>query len=494
MGQMTRLPSATFVTPMVKQPANADLITTGTIAVYPTGSGSITVDNYYAQPSAITASYMSFGFPEKTVIANDKHHAFLFNSFSIGTELASLPITMVSGGYFTSGTYDGLFGDNFQNQWFNNLTVGDDTKELHITGGAGSVDNFVSKGTMTVKSDFANWVKTGNPLVGAKIISIGSDNMSIVVDKPNVFDVPLNTPLCIELNNTDYKHLAVGSGSIGYYDTAGAANTEPLVQTKGRQGSTIYLSRPILMDDRGELGWPTGNLKFGTWNFDFDEQRNNMGQGGSWPATLTTYAKWYNTNYNLTKCTISPYQYWCNMAILNVSSSATWGAAFGDVTQDHTKVQQTRAYDGIVAVSGGSTLGTSFNERLYNDGVYANKWSIDFSDPSDTIVDLNTDFGFGAINSQSESAIPDSDGGRGRVGREFMELGTNYINLGSYVYISRPEMNTPFNFAIKPTYMNSYTSLYKCNINTKDATSDKLQVIYGITDPLPVCEDFNSVT
>ena len=177
------------------------------------------------------------------------------------------------------------------------------------------------------------------------------------------------------------------------------------------------------------------------------------------------------------------------MAILNVSSSAAWGAAFGDVTQDHTKVQQTRAYSGIVAVSGGSTLGTSFNERLYNDGVYANKWSIDFSNPSDTIINLNTDYGFGSINSQSESTLPDSDGGVGRVGREFMELGTNYLNLGSYVYVSRPEMNTPFNFLVKPTYMDSFTSLYQCNINTKDAATNKLQVIYGIIDPLPVCED-----
>ena len=282
MGQMIRIPSATFVTPTVKQPADADAITTGTIAVYPTGSGSITVDNYYAQPAALTASYMSFGFPEKTVIADDKHHAFLFNSFSVGKEMTALPIPMVSGGYFTSGTYDGLFALSGQNQWFNNLTVGDDTKELHITGGVGSVDGFVSKGTMTVKSPFTGWVKTGNPFCGAKIINIAQDKMSIVVDKPNVFDIPLNTPLAIELNNTDYKHLAVGSGSIGYYDTAGTANAEPLVQTKKRNGNTIFLSRPILNDDAGTTAYPlTPSLKFGTWNFDFNEQRNNKGQSAT---------------------------------------------------------------------------------------------------------------------------------------------------------------------------------------------------------------------
>ena len=452
MGQMTKIPSATFMTPMIKQNSNATSITAATVAVNPTGTATLTTDNYYTQPAALTASYLSFGFPEKTVIGNDKHHDFLFNNFSVGREMNALPITMVSGGYFTSGNYNGLFGDNYQNNWFDNLTVGDSTKELHITGGVGSVDNFVQKGTMTVKSDFNTssqpWVKTGNPLVGAKILSIAQDRMSIVVDKPKVFDVPLNTPLCVELNNVDYKFLAKGTGSVGYYDSVGTANTTPLRQTKIRNGNKIFLSRPLLMDD-------AGSTQFGTWNFDFDPQRNNKGQGTGWPAGVTAYAKYYNTNYNLTKATVSPYQYWFNMALLNASSSAAWGASFGDVTQSHTKVQQTRTYDGIVPVSGGSTLGSTFNESLYNDGTYANRWEIDFNETTNTLLNLTTDYGFGSINSQSESEIPDSDGGIGRVGRDSVTVGENYINLGSYVYVSRPGFNQPFNLLVKPTYMDS---------------------------------------
>jgi len=39
--------------------------------------------------------------------------------------------------------------------------------------------------------------------------------------------------------------------------------------------------------------------------------------------------------------------------------------------------------------------------------------------------------------------------------------------------------------------MNSFKSLYACNVNTKDATSNPAQLIYGILDPLPNVEDFS---
>ena len=503
MGQMVRIPSSTFVTPAIKQPPNFNYpsaLPAATVAVNPVGSGSLTVDNYYAQPAALTASYMSFGFPEKTTIANGDLHQFLFNDFSVGKEKTALPITLAKAGYFVSGNYNGLFGLNYQDNWFRDLSIGNSAQNIHITGGDNSVDGFVSKGLvgMTIPDDsgYGPWIKSGNPLVGAKIISISDDKMSIVVDKPNVFDIPLNTPLVIEVNNIPYKQLAVGSGSIGYYDSVGTANSTPLVQTKRRNGNKIYLSRPLLNDDAGEAT-ATGYgeaAQYGAYTFDFNEQRNEVGQGSTWATSLSSSAKYYNTNFNLTKATISPYQYWLNMALLNASSSAVWGAAFGDVTQSHTKVQQTRAYTGIVAVSGASdgtyTPGTTYNEDLYTDGVYARKWSLAFNDPINSIVNLNVDYGYGVINSQSEGELPDSDGGVGRVGRDYVELGHNYINLGSYVYIARPEMNTPFNFIIKPTYMASYTSLYNCNINTKDATTNKAQIIYGITDPISICTNF----
>jgi len=481
MGQLTAIPAGNFVTPVKYPggPAPADPYT-GAISVYPEGSGSNTVDNYYGKASSPTASYMSFGFASSGTLADNTPHPFLLNNFSVGVEETVTPITMVSGGYFTSGNYLGTFGQNYQNNWFSNLTVGDNTKNLNITGDTNSIDGFVQKGTMTISGAFTGWVKTGNPIIAAKIISLSDSKTSIIVDKPELFDIPLNTPLCVELNNTDYAHKAAGTGSIGYYDVG--PNTEPLVQTRTRQGNTIFLSRPIYEDDAQSPG-------LGVWNFDFNPTRNSS------VSTALDLSGFYNQywwgNYNATKATISPYQYWTNIAMINMSSSAGWGSWFADTIASGNRTLQTRAYDGIVAVSGGSTAGTTFNEILFNDGTYANKWDISFTDPANTIVNLNTDFGYGAINSTNNpDTVPDSDGGLGRMGRDYVVLGQNYFNLSSFVYTTKPEFNTPFNFLLKPTYMNMFDSLYNCNVNTGDATTNPLQVIYGIKDPLPDIDDF----
>ena len=200
--------------------------------------------------------------------------------------------------------------------------------------------------------------------------------------------------------------------------------------------------------------------------------------------------KYAQTNYGLTKVHISPYQYWMNMALLNVNSSAPWGHSFADTTHSGTKALATRTYDGIVPVSGGSVFGTSYNEFLFNDGIYSNEWSLSLIDTEKSVVNLNTDFGYGSINMNSDpDSVPDSDGGVGRVGRDFVVAGQNYIDMGSYAYTTKPQMNSPFNFLVKPTYMNLFDGLYACNINTKDATTNKPLVVYGVKDNLPVVND-----
>ena len=179
------------------------------------------------------------------------------------------------------------------------------------------------------------------------------------------------------------------------------------------------------------------------------------------------------------------------MALLNVTSSASWGESFGDTTHSGTQPLATRTYDGIVPVSGGSTFGTTYNESLFNDGLYTNEWSLSFIDPEKTVIDLTTDYGYGSLSmSANTESVPDSDGGMGRIGREAMVVGQNYVDIGSYAYTVKPEMNKPFNFLIKPTYMNLFDGLYSSTINTRDATSNKPLVIYGVKDPLPEIDNF----
>jgi len=493
MGLMTKMPAGNFMTPNI-YPGGNNIVYSGTVSVNPTGTTVEPVDNYYTKTSALTASYASFGFDTNglpTQNAATGHEKFLMNNFSVGAEETAQGLTLVSGGYFTSGNYLGTYGRNYQNNWFNNLTVGDSTKNIQITGGAGSVDNFVQKGSMGVSGAFTGWVRTGNPLCAAKIMSRGSDEMAIVVDNGTIFDVPLNTPLCVELNNVDYNHKAVGSGSIGYYDTLPATNqyyNVPLTQSRKRDGDTIFLNRAIKFCDAqmdGSAGGPVGNSTgYSAFDFTWNPVRGAF-------YSVSNANKYYATNYGLTKATISPYKYWINLAIINASSSAGWGNSFADTTHSGTKVLQTRVYDGIVGVSGGTTLGTTFNEHLFNDGIYANKWDISFSDPTNTIVDLNTDYGYGIINNNSNTdAVPDSDGGVGRIGRDYVTLGNNYFNLGSYAYTVKPRFNDSFNFLIKPTYMNLFDALYYCNVNTKEATTNPIQLIYGIVDPIPEVNEF----
>tara|TARA_R110002110_G_scaffold134493_2_gene317870 strand:+ start:693 stop:5306 length:4614 start_codon:yes stop_codon:yes gene_type:complete len=486
MGRLTKIPAGNFVTPVIYPGDNTTPGYLGRISVYPTGSGAVQSDNYYGKESALTASYMSFGFEEKTQISNNTTDAnnLLFNNFSTGVEESVKPITMVSGGFFTAANYLGLFGSGNQNGWFDNLTVGDNTKNIQITGDANSVDGFTQKGLVKVKSPFTSWVKTGNPLASATVISASDDGFKVVVNNPEIFDIPIDTPLCVELNNTTYEYLAVGSGSIGYYDVlpAGTFGKDvPLVQTHKRRGNTIFLSRPIYTDD---ARCPA----YGTYDFSWNAVRSPAGSGSASEGGIQRIMS--NTNFNLTKCRISPYKYWMNMALINASSSAGWGNSFADTTHSGTTLLSTRTYDGIVPVSGGSVAGTTYNEFLFNDGVYANRWNMSLTDPIASVINLNTDYGFGALdNTNNNQSVPDSDGGQGRMGREYIVSGQNYINIGSYAYTTKPDFNTPFNFLIKPTYMNFYDGSYNCNINTKDALTDKPLIIYGINDPIPVCSD-----
>ena len=489
MGLMSKIPAGNFMTPTIYNGGN-NTVVSGTVSVHPTGTASAPPDNYYTQASSPTASYMSFGYETSGLASTTSHEKLLMSNFSVGQEAVANPITFVSGGYFTAANYLGNYGLDYQNDWFDNLTVGDDTKNIHITGGAGSVDNFVQKGTIGFQGNadivMTGWVRTGNPIIASKILQRAPDKMSITVDNPELFDVPLNTPLVIELNNTDYANKKLGKGSIGYYDTLNAGNfykDKPLLQTRKRTGNVIHLNREIEFCDAKFDATPA-NGGYGVFDFLWNPKRNGNYSAGGVDA-------YWATNYNLTKATISPYKYWWNMAILNVSSSAGWGNSFANTTHSGTQLLQTRVYDGVVGVSGGTTLGTTFNELLFNDGLYANRWEINFLNPNDTIIDLNTDYGYGSmqVNTATEN-VPDSDGGAGRVGRDYVVTGNNYINLGSYAYTVNPNYNQPFNFIIKPTYMNTFDSLYSCNINTKDATSNPAVVIYGIEDKVPTIENF----
>ena len=150
-----------------------------------------------------------------------------------------------------------------------------------------------------------------------------------------------------------------------------------------------------------------------------------------------------------------------------------------------------RAYSNLVAVSGGATEGTTFNERIFNDGIYANRWNISFWDPETSIVNLKTDYGFGAIANDEEATGVASAGGVGFMGHDYLLSGQNYINISNYVGVTQPKEGDDFNFLIKPTFTDTAFARYSINMNTDEATTNKLSVLYGLRDLPPVMENFN---
>ena len=149
-----------------------------------------------------------------------------------------------------------------------------------------------------------------------------------------------------------------------------------------------------------------------------------------------------------------------------------------------------RSYTNLVGVSGGVTEGTTYNETIFTDGIYANRWSLSLWDVNNTMINLKTDFGYGAIENDEEATAVSSDGGMGYMGRDYLASGQNYINISNYVGVVKPKDGADFNFLMKPTYDDSDLARYSLNINTDDASTNPLQVLYGLKDMIPPIENF----
>ena len=149
-----------------------------------------------------------------------------------------------------------------------------------------------------------------------------------------------------------------------------------------------------------------------------------------------------------------------------------------------------RNYTNLVGVSGGSTEGTTYNETIFTDGIYANRWSLSLWDVNNSMINLKTDFGYGAIETDEEAMAVSSDGGIGYMGRDYLASGQNYINISNYVGVTNPKDGADFNFLMKPTYDDSDLARYSLNINTDDASTNPLQVLYGLKDMVPPIGNF----
>jgi len=441
--------TSTTNTTIVKENPSPGLVDIpAAMSVRPLNSGSIDVnlsgqDKFFGLPNAIASSYISLGFDSKSSVSGSK---FFFNDFFAINEAQIKPIPYISGGYWDQGTYTTKIGK----EWFSNLAVQDSPTNdgIQVGGDTNYVDRFTQKGWIGVSSSFVDagsgdvWSETGNPLHQAKILSIGDNGRTITVDKPQIFNLPSDTRYVIEIGGGmyTYPNLLAGTGSCGY-KTA-------LYQEGPPNGNTITLSRSVLADDINGNQWDVWNPVSGA---------------SSMPAL-----------------NISPYKYWLNLQIANVSSSTGYASWWQTATGSNATLLAKRNYTAVLPVSGGTTFGSTYNEFLYDDGLSLNHWNFDFTDPSDNVVELETDYGFGAIKANDEASLT----AKGYIRRDFFRAGQNYLNMTNYITTARPKPNTIFNFVVKPTFMDMVDSEYKVNIDTSEG-SNKAEMIFGLTDSIP---------
>lgn len=424
--------------------------------------------NYFAQPQTETSTYLSFGYEASGAVSGSY---IFFNNFVAGDDRDIKPIPFISGGFFTETNYT-LSGGK-QGAYWNNMTVGSGAADnIRMGYYDNSVDRFSQKGSMYIQQDWVPdsvtglWRKTGNPLHAARVISMSNNGKQIIVDKPEIFDVPLNTQFVAEVDSNrlggyaSYTKFAAGTGSQGYNE--GGSPGGPMRQSKIRQGSTIFLTKSLYSDAADTDAYMRGNWSYG--------------------ASGLTEAS---------QILISPYKYWLNLSICNMSGSS-YGHWFNnlDATGNTSIPLDGRSYASALPTSNsGSTLGTTWNEYLFNDGVYSNRHNIDFNtSQGSTIVDLSTDYGFGKPEDATKNANE-----LGFIRRDWLEQGDNYYDLTNYCRTVNPKEGDVFNFILKPSFPDYDTNLaeYSVNVRTGDHTTYGAKMLYGIRDYVPAIDFFD---
>tara|TARA_R100001510_G_C7655900_1_gene215432 strand:- start:202 stop:5553 length:5352 start_codon:yes stop_codon:yes gene_type:complete len=145
-------------------------------------------------------------------------------------------------------------------------------------------------------------------------------------------------------------------------------------------------------------------------------------------------------------------------------------------------------YDSAILLTGlpdgsHSSLGTTFNETLYNDGEYINSWDLDpFVKADDTAIDLK-DYGFGEFEEEDQSG-----GHLGHINLNIQNDVNTYkeIDISGVVKVDKVKDSDTFTVLVSPDDPNDS---YKINVDTEDGTNP----FYGIAmyeDVLPQITNF----
>ena len=463
-GKLTSTPSASPLeiksTPVVTNPTSEWAVTDNKNA----RASKVAKDNFYTQAKTPSPTVVAFGFDAKTSLAN----TFLqFNNFSspLGAAASSINDAFIKWGYSDKSLNAGpVTADHL------NLTQGadilTDTEALFV-------DNFKQKGYLKISGTTAinnaigaaggkDWVKTTCPWVSAVVLSISQDGKTIVVDNPEIFDEPLSQNyVAFRQNNSTtfsddglfntYAAMNVGSGSVGQ-------KADDLFQIKPREGNIVYLNRSIKRDDKNAVDMGT-----------------------------TSYSA---SGSGISRILISPKKFWLWGMIQNVGPQATntrsWGEWYDAPTYSGSTLSP-KIYDNARLYASTGTIGTTYNEFLYNDGSNQNAWDLDYRS-TDNILEMSKDYGYGAYKEPSgeEPAVIG-----GYINKSTVISGSNtaYFDLSRYASMTKLSPLQELKFAVYPELDNAF--YYNINFDSSDGSnaSRRPNMIYGYNKPLPTIDN-----
>tara|TARA_R100000329_G_scaffold147015_1_gene134156 strand:+ start:1022 stop:5230 length:4209 start_codon:yes stop_codon:yes gene_type:complete len=421
-----------------------------------------TNDNYFTLAKTPSPNIVSFGFDSKTSLANTFLQLNNYKSF-LGAASNQITNNFIKWGY----SDDDLNAGPVTTACIN-LTQGTDI----VTAGDLFADNFSKKGFMKISGSTAinnaiggtggkNWVKTVNPWVSALILEVSEDGRTIVVDNPEIFDEPVGSGgqmyVAYRQNNSTtlsdtglfntYAGMNVGSGSVGQ-------KADDLYQIRPREGNVIFLNRPILRDDK---------------------QATDM-------ATTTYKVK----EPQIQRCLISPKKFWLWGMIQSLSPQSTASNKWGEWSRTpfySGSALSPKVYDSVKLFSNTGTIGSTYNEFLYNDGSNQNLWTLDYLNP-DGIVNMDTDYGYGKYI-PAEGEEPAKQGGY--ICKDVIIGGADYkyYNLSPFAEKSKLTPKNKLKFGIFPEFGSGY--FYNINFDSAEGSKPP-NLIFGFNKPLPVIE------
>tara|TARA_Y100001963_G_scaffold96508_1_gene132896 strand:+ start:8447 stop:12838 length:4392 start_codon:yes stop_codon:yes gene_type:complete len=440
-------------------------------------------DNFYGELKQPIQQNWCFGFDDDYQdYLQGNGMSFFFNGFNSATSnLLGIHEQFISGSY----SYSGGVGITAQK-------VGAYKGGTRFSGKDRDVDDFVQQGFASISGTYADLMKRENIYCAARVIGASTNGKTIMVDAPEVFDLPLgppsnggteyvmwfmDDPKTFNVKGTqneasNYTDFIAGSSSCGMIDD------HEVYQTKRRDGNTIYLNRDLTYSDAGNNSMVTTHISGAQVN-NYTHKGQNRGRLGS--VFISPKKYWFNFHFIPTQRETGYITTWGSWNGASAGANGWGGIPITNRSYESVLLVSGTTHGSLEVGSADTVLGSTFNEYLWTDGGNSKEWRI--TNDGQGIIDTNIDYGFSTYG--TADTTNDITYG-GYINESFPLAGKNYLDLSSYIKVSNPDYDSNFNFTLYPFLEDNqaYTNTYRINIDNREG-SNPPKLIWGIRDSLP---------